>query len=133
MPSVDISINKLIDIFSKDADTSTTINTPLGHVMIEIQGDLLYPSKRIDPENDVDCRFIRQDGEDMVRFGILSYDLQTRKATLFIGSKQRMLGQIVKIDPPLGVLKFDKEDGTVSLRDVIRYKILFKDRPLPIM
>ncbi|BAO40532.1 chromosome transmission fidelity protein 8 [Kluyveromyces marxianus] len=133
MPSVDISINKLIDIFSKDADASTTINTPLGHVMIEIQGDLLYPSKRIDPENDVDCRFIRQDGEDMVRFGILSYDLQTRKATLFIGSKQRMLGQIVKIDPPLGVLKFDKEDGTVSLRDVIRYKILFKDRPLPIM
>lgn len=133
MPSVDISINKLIDIFSKDADASTTINTPLGHVMIEIQGDILYPSKRIDPENDVDFRFIRQDGEDMVRFGILSYDLQTRKATLFIGSKQRMLGQIVKIDLPLGVLKFDKEDGTVCLRDVIRYKILFKDRPLPIM
>ncbi|CAH02118.1 Ctf8p [Kluyveromyces lactis] len=133
MPSVDISVNQLIDIFAEDRDTPPTVSTSLGHVMIEIQGDLQHPQKSIDPALDVDSRFIEHEGNGLVRFGILSYDLETKHVTLFIGNKQRLMGSIVKIEPPLGLLKFDKADGTVSLRDVLKYKIIFKNRPLPIM
>ncbi|CDO92205.1 unnamed protein product [Kluyveromyces dobzhanskii CBS 2104] len=133
MPSVDISVNQLVDIFAEDRVAPPTVITPLGHVMIEIQGDLQHPQKSISPELDTDSRFIQHEGKELVRFGILSYDLHSKNVTLFIGNKQRLVGTIIKVNPPLGLLKFDKTAGTVDLRDVIRYKIIFKNRPLPIM
>lgn len=86
--------------------------------MLEIQGDLQIEANP-------------QEENATVRFGQLQ--IQDKQATLFIGTKQRLLGQLVALDPPLGLMKFDKETQKVQLMDFIEWKVLFKDRPLPIM
>lgn len=133
MPCAEISVNQLVNLFSRNSNEPTMINTSLGNVMIEIQGDLVYPTTKMDSTIDVDERFIEEEGKELVRFGILSYDPESKNVTLFIGKKQRLLGTMEKLEPPLGILRFNKCDETVMLHDIIRYKILFKNRPLPIM
>lgn len=133
MPSASISINQLANVFASRGEAPVTISTQVGNIMIEIQGDLQHPTERAEAETDTEQRFIEQDGKDLVRFGILSYDFESKNATLFIGKKQRLLGKIVKLETPLALLHFKKSDGTVSLDDLIHYKIIFKSRPLPIM
>lgn len=97
-------------------------------MVLEIQGDLEIPLVPHDDE-----RFIKHHGTDIVRFGLLSINEEKKTATLFVGRKQRLLGSLVKLDTPLGLLKFDRESGTVEMQDIFTYKIIFKDRPLPIM
>lgn len=88
---------------------------------------------------------------DVVKFGKLEIDESMKKATLFISTTQRLIGTIEKIDPPLGLLKIDHENtpssgGNITndttnttttkscqMLDVIETKIIFKNRPLPIM
>lgn len=105
--------------------------TPLGKTIIEIQGDLELPT-HIPPEEG-------QSEEDVsLRFGLLDIqenddDPTLSRVTLYVGKKQRLLGKVVSLDVPLGLLQFEKTQNKVILRDVIRYKIIFQDRPLPIM
>lgn len=132
MPSVTISTSKLQSLLaSKVSDDYVSVLTPLGNTILEIQGDLDVP--KTPPADDPDQRFFQQDGVDVVRFGLLSLDVTQKKATLYVGKKQRLLGSIVKLEAPLGMLKFNSETQIVELEDIIKYKIIFKDRPLPIM
>ncbi|AAS52848.1 AER166Cp [Eremothecium gossypii ATCC 10895] len=133
MPSVTISVNKLASV-TEGSGKPLTVTTELGSTIIEIQGDLQIPSQRpqeagTDPEH----RFVEHEGRDILRFGEVSYDMETKKACMYVGRKQRLLGTVVKLDPPLGILRFRAETSSVELEDVIRYKLLFKDRPLPII
>lgn len=129
MPAVIISVSKLQNLFQEG--DGTTIATPLGNTLLEIQGDLQFPSEP--PSNDEDERFSEYEEENVVRFGVLSFDSEYKKATLYVGEKQRLLGSVVKLETPLGLLKFDHETNRVELEDVINYKVIFKERPLPIM
>lgn len=96
--------------------------------MLEMQGDLEIPSQPHD-----DDRFSKYNGTDVVRFGLLHINMEKKVATLFIGKKQRLLGSLVELDTPLGLLSFNHENGTVEMQDLFRYKILFSNRPLPVM
>ncbi|CCD24642.1 Ctf8p NDAI_0D03280 [Naumovozyma dairenensis CBS 421] len=134
MPAVEITTSHLQTLLheTQDGARQITIPTPLGHTMLEIQGDLEMP--KTVPTDAPDSRYSKyNDGEiDIVRFGLLNLDQEKKLATLFIGTKQRLLGKIVKLDTPLGLLKFDNSSKKVQLVDVINYKIIFSDRPLPI-
>lgn len=104
------------------------ILTSLGRTIVEIQGDLKLPVNS-SPEEHPDAE---------VRFGLLDIeenheDPVMSRVTLYVGQKQRLLGKVVSLDVPLGLLNFNKADNKVTLEDMIRYKILFQDRPLPIM
>ncbi|SCV01652.1 LAME_0G17612g1_1 [Lachancea meyersii CBS 8951] len=129
MPIVEVSVSKLKSLF--DIDGSVAVTTPLGNTLLEIQGELEFPT--VPPVNDVDNKFSIYNNKNIVRFGLLQVEPGSKKATMLVGEKQRLLGSVVKLDSPLGLLKFDHSTGTVDLQDVIRYKIIFKDRPLPIM
>lgn len=129
MPAAEISVSKLKALFQNDG--TVAVVTPLGNTLLEIQGELEFPSEP--PQAHEDDKFTRYHDEDIVRFGLLSLDKESKKATMFVGDKQRLLGTVVKLDTPLGLLHFDHDLGTVDLQDIIRYKIIFKDRPLPIM
>lgn len=100
----------------------------MGNMMLEIQGDLEIPSTAHDDE-----RFSKYEDADIVKFGLLHVNPENKTATLFIGKKQRLIGSLVKLDTPLGLLKFNHDSGTVEMQDVFHYKVIFKNRPLPIM
>lgn len=127
MPSVTISTSQVRALLLSE-EKQTNVVTPMGNMMLEIQGDLEIPSTSYEDE-----RFSTYKGSDIVKFGLLNVDLESRSATLFIGKKQRLLGSLVKLETPLGLLKFDHETGTVEMQDIFYYKVIFKNRPLPIM
>ncbi|SCU92423.1 LAFA_0F10352g1_1 [Lachancea sp. 'fantastica'] len=129
MPVAEVNVSKLKALFHKDGNV--TVTTALGNTLLEIQGELEFP--RAPPYNDAENKFSIYNNDDIVRFGLLQVDPDLKKATMFVGEKQRLLGSVVKLDSPLGLLKFDHLTGSIDLQDVIRYKIIFKDRPLPIM
>lgn len=127
MPSVTISTSQIRSLF-ESGQKQVGVTTPLGNMMLEIQGDLEIPSTAHD-----DDRFTKYEGFDIVKFGLLHINPENKTATLFIGKKQRLLGSVVKLDTPLGMLKFNHDSGTVEMQDVFNYKVIFKNRPLPIM
>ncbi|CAL9728286.1 chromosome transmission fidelity protein 8 [Monosporozyma unispora] len=127
---VPISKSELLQLNPSENESSETrqplvIMTPLGRTIIEIQGDLELPTDEDD--KDAEVRFGLLDIEENHNDPIMS------RVTLYVGKKQRLLGKVVALEVPLGLLNFTKNDNKVTLEDVIRYKILFQDRPLPIM
>lgn len=127
MPCIDIDFTRL----------NEPIETKDGLIILEIQGELNLPSARSD--NDL---YVQDGCHDAIRFGIL--ELQGKEAVLYVGKSQRLLGKVVTLDPPLGLLKFPKQDPSledesddnsqkVVLTDIIEKKIVFSHRPLPIM
>lgn len=124
------------------------VATPLGLTLVEIQGELSLPKTKPNHLNEREQELFRKNtvpqllksihslhGDvDTVKFGHLELDTSLNKATLFISTTQRLLGKIEKIDPPLGVLKIQHGPETSSqIIDVINSKVIFKQRPLPIM
>lgn len=117
---------------------SNVISTPLGLAIFEIQGELNLPSAEphADANPEYKANFAKVDEiYNAVKFGRLVIDkADESKVTLFIGKSQRLLGKISKLDPPLGVLRLSsKEEGDIKMIDIVRQKVIFKDRPLPIM
>lgn len=136
---------------------STIFSTSLGLTLIEIQGDLSLPKSKPEglSEKEESLFFKKEiprlfqslhelsadNGEviDVVKFGKLEIDNSLKHATLFISTTQRLIGSVEKIDPPLGLLKVDyatDHDGgenQCEMLDIIDTKIIFKQRPLPIM
>ncbi|CAI4039564.1 hypothetical protein SMKI_08G2320 [Saccharomyces mikatae IFO 1815] len=133
MPSVNIDTTQWQKL-TQSREKQATVITPLGITMLEIQGELELPSDFISlakEDSQHDGRFSVQDGQTIIRFGSLQIDGE--RATLFVGKKQRLLGKVTKLDVPVGIMHFSSKDNKVELVDVMKYKIIFKDRPLPIM
>ncbi|KOG99249.1 Ctf8p [Saccharomyces eubayanus] len=133
MPSVKIGTAQWQKL-TQSQEKQTTVITPLGMTMLEIQGDLELPkdfSSLAQGDSHHEARFSKQDGKNVIRFGLLQLDGE--RATLFVGKKQRLLGKVTKLDVPVGIMHFNSSDNKVELVDVVKYKIIFKDRPLPIM
>ncbi|CAI5759764.1 unnamed protein product [Candida verbasci] len=114
------------------------ITTPYGLTLLEIQGELNLPDKVVENNEN----FIKVDEiYDAVKFGNLVFDQkETNKVILFIGNSQRLLGTIEKLNTPLGVLKIPvKNDDNMEIEedikmiDIVKHKLIFKQRPLPIM
>ena len=101
---------------------------------MEIQGDLEIPTHELKSITDAQLESGTYNARnDIVRIGSLEIDDSMETATLYIGKKQRLLGKVVKLEMPLGLLKFNEKDSSVELCDLLEYKVLFTDRPLPIM
>lgn len=127
MPSVTISTAQVRALLLSD-QKQASVTTPMGNMMLEIQGDLEIPSSA-----HADERFSEYEASSIVRFGLLHLNMEAKSATLFIGKKQRLLGSVVKLETPLGLLKFNHDTGGVEMQDIFTYKVIFKNRPLPIM
>ena len=142
-------------------DSLSTVMTPHGLAVLEIQGELNLPDHRPvgttqTPQTNDSPYITVDDIYDAVKFGHLEFDKKDEsKVTLFIGKSQRLIGNIVKLDTPLGLLKIplsgangmnleddqndkDKDDASestekVQMIDIVKAKMIFKHRPLPIM
>ncbi|GMM54660.1 Ctf8 protein [Maudiozyma humilis] len=133
MPSVTITTTQVQQLLDPERK-QTSVLTPFGNTILEIQGDLEIPAMEpgtplLSPE----YQFNTCKDKDTVRFGLLHISEDKKHATLYIGKKQRLLGSVVELERPLGLLRFNEATGAVDLCDIMHYKIMFKDRPLPIM
>ncbi|OUM51440.1 hypothetical protein BVG19_g539 [[Candida] boidinii] len=146
-----------------DKKIQDVIATPFGLTIVEIQGTINLPQvkpknlneteetlfikssipKLVSPQSD-DSKNEHIQTEDeirnAVRFGKLELDADGQNATLFISTSQRLVGKVETLDPPLGVLRINKNRQESELNpipseivDVITKKVVFRFRPLPIM
>lgn len=119
---------------SLTAETTHTLTTPLGNAILEIQGELVLPEEKPDGLTEEEAAKyvpLEDPNTHAIRFGKL--EIEGNKAVLYIGKTQRLIGDIKDVQPPLALLKFNGEDGEVQVKDVIKKKIIFTGRPLPIM
>jgi uncharacterized protein YpuA (DUF1002 family) len=138
------------------------INYPLlGDIIIEIQGDLeidkpaetdiaktfkfgqLDFNLRLNDEQiDQICQelLITKDEIDINKLSQISQTLKDdicncnnkKEVVVYIGTKQRLIGKLLKLPSPLALMQFDHENN-VKIEKIIKYKFQFVDRPLPIM
>ena len=160
MPVLDIDVSPAVRSLSTtlSSSSSSLLTTPRGLLLVEIQGDLSLPtvsnesplfgetsipnvleklhvdangvdSSTID--NNITSNDTTNTTLEIVKIGKLEIDSNSNKATLYISTSQRLLGTIETLDPPLALLK--TTDSAAELSDVITQRIIFKQRPLPIM
>ncbi|RCK57645.1 Chromosome transmission fidelity protein 8 [Candida viswanathii] len=149
MPTATIDCSLTPDILSSPSDN--LIFTPYGLTLLEIQGELNLPLEHPtgEPQSAEDAEYLSnfitvKDVYHAVKFGNLVFDAHDdKKVTLFIGKSQRLLGNVVKLQTPLAVMRIptnrdeddmdDEDDQKVKLVDIVKAKLIFKQRPLPIM
>ncbi|CDK28962.1 unnamed protein product [Kuraishia capsulata CBS 1993] len=153
MPSRSIEYDEVTESipFGDLVEGGPVISTSSGLMILEIQGDLNLPQRIPDKLTETESEMYVQDESSLgintadelgssgshtaVKFGKL--DIDGKRATLYIGSSQRLVGTIEKIDPPLGLMRILSESSTeetpIQVLDVIRQKAIFRSRPLPIM
>lgn len=151
MPTARLDCSLVPDIINSNSDN--LIFTSYGLTLLEIQGELNLPLKypKGKPQTPEDFEYLNNfitinDIYHAVKFGNLVFDPHDdKKVTLFIGKSQRLLGNIVKLQTPLAILRIptnrngdddddmvdDKED--IKIVDIVKAKLIFKQRPLPIM
>lgn len=136
MPYKEIDYSGAKKSLSNSDGSPLVVSTPNGNVMLEIQGELILPSAKpqgLTPEEE--SKYVAIDGVNhAVKIGRL--ELNGNKATLFIGTSQRLLGDVKKLNPPIGVLRLPndaEDDAKIKMVDIIKHKIIFTGRPLPIM
>lgn len=136
-------IHKALNSNSQPATESEgcIISTPFGLSLLEIQGELNLPQHAPDDTDGLDPEYVSNfakvnDTYEAVQFGRLEFDEKDpQNAVLFIGKSQRLLGSVVTLNNPLGVLRVPTDGTTDSMKfvDLIYKKVIFKQRPLPIM
>ncbi|AMD22102.1 HGL238Cp [Eremothecium sinecaudum] len=132
MPSAVVSAAMVQSLWRPDISADSITGT-FGNMMVDIQGDLEIQIEKLEyNDSNVGNLLILQDGVKCLKYGVLTYDMDTKDATLIVG-KQRLLGKVVKLDEPLALFDFDESTEKVNLIDIITHKCLFKERPLPIM
>lgn len=107
------------------------VSTPLGLAILEIQGELNYP-QTVPDDLEMAGNFCKVDDiYDAVKFGKMTFDEKDpNKVTLLIGKSQRLMGAVELLREPLGVLRVS--DG-LEMIDIIYKKLIFRQRPLPVM
>lgn len=162
MPTATIDCSSAQDILNNPSTNDyDLIFTPYGLMLLEIQGELNLPNEfpQGQPKTDEDHEYLNNfitinEIQHAVKFGNLVFDEKDNsKVTLYIGKSQRLLGNVVKLSTPLAVLriplknedemtvdsnndnvnKFKQEEELIKLVDIVKAKVIFKQRPLPIM
>lgn len=148
MPTTDIDYTEAHDALNLPSQqlsaNSCVVSTPFGLSIVEIQGELNIPTNAPQDTEGLDPEYVSNfarvdDIYEAVRFGKMDIDEKNpAKVVLFVGKSQRLLGSVESLPTPLGVLRVPVGENTegekgIQIIDVIHKKIIFKQRPLPIM
>lgn len=145
MPSthIDYALGRKAIQASKDsfhADGSCVVSSSVGLFLLDIQGELSLPFEPSSDSSMVNSTKVTVDEiYKAIKFGKLILDRDNLlRATLFIGKSQRLLGKIENLPKPVGVLVVPSNSEMnlsqpVKLIDIVYKKLIFDERPLPIM
>jgi len=107
------------------------LQLPSGLAILELQGTINMPSSNLDNGTIPIGNLIFPDvvtGDDIK---------ELKKVWLYIGKHQRLTGEVKKLPKPLGILRKVQsipkgQEEELEIVDVIKYKILFSQRPEPV-
>ncbi|SGZ57260.1 CIC11C00000004303 [Sungouiella intermedia] len=144
MPTTNIDYTEITQALNTPKDSyvpgDCIISTPFGLLVLEIQGELNLPLSAPQDPASVDPEYLANfatvdDVYHAVKFGRMEFDAKDpSKVVLFIGNSQRLIGSVEKLREPLGVLRVStNDDQSMKFMDIIEKKVIFKQRPLPIM
>lgn len=144
MPKTDVdyaNVRRELNLPSKNNPTnSCVVSTALGLLILEIQGELNIPLQIPDDLRGLDADYVSNFARvdeiyEAVRFGKMEFDQKNpSKVILFVGKSQRLLGSVETLREPLAVLRVpSKKDEQMNIVDIVYKKIIFKQRPLPVM
>lgn len=144
MPTTDIDYTELSQALNTPSDSyvpgNCVVSTPFGLLILEIQGDLNLPANAPKDSTNVDPDYLANFATvdeiyQAVRFGRMEFDTKDpSKVVLFVGNSQRLIGSVETLREPLGILRVStNEEKSMKFMDIIHKKVIFKQRPLPIM
>lgn len=118
------------------------LQTPSGLALLELQGTINLPSQSDSAE---DASSPLPEGIDVGRIDFPDYDPNAegsawmRRVHMYIGQHQRLTGEVKKLPRPMAVVRKrdgqgsgDDESGDLEIAEVVKYKILFSNRPEPV-
>lgn len=121
----------------------TLLQTPSGLALLELQGTINLPLSNEDEDMEEAVTKIDPASAFETPIGKLMFpDYSTlnpddtkwmKRAYLYVGRYQRMTGEVKKLPLPIAVLqKHPSESEELEVVEIVRYKILFKNRPEPV-
>ncbi|KAL5594022.1 hypothetical protein BROUX41_001074 [Berkeleyomyces rouxiae] len=123
----------------------TTIQTPSGLAIIELQGTIAHTDElAVKLEDDQDAIHFLDIGR--IVFPNYNPDFQEEGSTawmnkvfMFVGAHQRLAGEVKKLPQPVAIVKKRQAENDASqaedildVVEVVKYKIVFPHRPEPV-
>lgn len=115
------------------------LQTPSGLALLELQGSINLPAAEDDSPASLSSGIV------VGRLDFPDYDPNAegsawmRRVHMYIGQHQRLTGEVKKLPRPIAVVRKrgggdmeDGEDGDLEVAEVVKYKILFSNRPEPV-
>lgn len=120
------------------------LQTPAGHAILELQGTIHAPPP-VEPSDGDDPMLVDSSPDTSVgKLVFPKFSLSNPKEDeswmklvyLYVGKHQRLTGYVKKLPAPLGIMRNadPDEDGSrkVQIVEIVRYKIVFPNRPEPV-
>ncbi|KAF3098844.1 hypothetical protein TWF102_005895 [Orbilia oligospora] len=142
MPSTPVHLPNPLSATSNTNPLPQILRLPTGLAILELQGDINFPSPEDSPSN---INFTKVGNLIFPDATSDSTDLKdVKRVWLYVGKHQRLTGEVKALPKPLGVLRKRKQDdaaataaaaGTeeeLEIVDIIKHKIIFSKRPEPV-
>ena len=142
MPSTPVHLPNPLSATPNTNPLPQILRLPTGLAILELQGDINFPSPEDLPSN---INFTTVGNLIFPDATSDSTDLKdVKRVWLYVGKYQRLIGEVKALPKPLGVLRKRKPEvgGQVSgnnaaeeeleIVDIIRHKIIFSKRPEPV-
>ncbi|KAI0997547.1 hypothetical protein K3495_g10640 [Podosphaera aphanis] len=123
------------------------LQTPSGLAILEVQGTLNLPQQNDEATSEDPQAGVRTQGISIGRLVFPEYDESDASSTawmkrvyLYVGKHQRLTGEVKKLPKALAIIRKKKHNddmenvSTIQLEitEIVKYKILFSNRPEPI-
>ncbi|KAK6345676.1 hypothetical protein TWF718_007585 [Orbilia javanica] len=139
MPSTPVHLPNPLSATSNTNPLPQILRLPTGLAILELQGDINFPSPEDSPSN---INFTTVGNLIFPDATPDSTDLKdVKRVWLYVGKHQRLTGEVKALPKPLGVLRKRKlEEGAagnnieeeLEIVDIIKHKIIFSKRPEPV-
>ena len=127
MPTIPLHAPSLCNSHPSPNALPSLLHTPLGLGLVEIQGSLNIPSK---PDDGSGKRQIGRIEFPLLNTAATGSDAQEgawmKQVHFYVGERQRLLGEVKKLEKPVGVMNGKEE---LEIADIVRWKLYFGSRP----
>lgn len=120
------------------------LQTPSGLALLELQGTINLPTESDAADDASSQSSSLPSGIDVGRLDFPDYDPNAEgsawmgRVHMYIGQHQRLTGEVKKLPRPMAVVRKrgdgddDDINGDLEIAEVVKYKILFSNRPEPV-
>lgn len=154
MPSIPLHPRAISPSKPYDNPLPNTLQTPSGLALLELQGTINLPSTEGQQPDEQEAQ--NQDLADndtaptatgityettLGKLMFPDYSPQTtskddtswmKRVYLYVGRYQRMTGEVKKLPQPIAIVQRRGETDELEIREIVKFKMIFKSRPEPV-